>query len=45
MLLAVATARGDEPEAEEGEDVDLGGGSDWRTVGLLAAVFVAQRRR
>ena len=40
VLLAVATARGDVPEAEDGEDVDLSGGSDWRTVGLLGAVFV-----
>lgn len=39
VLLAVATARGDRPEAEDGEDVDLSGGSDWRTVGLLVAVF------
>lgn len=41
VLLAVATARGDRPEAEDGEDVDLSGGSDWRTVGLLTAVFAA----
>jgi len=40
FLLAVATARGDRPEAEEGEDIDLGAGTDWRTVGLLAGVFV-----
>jgi putative tricarboxylic transport membrane protein len=39
VLLAVATARGDLPEAEEGEDVDLTVASDWRTVGLLVAVF------
>lgn len=38
--LAVATARGDRPEAEEGEDIDLSGGSDWKTVGLLAGVFL-----
>jgi putative tricarboxylic transport membrane protein len=38
-LLAVATARGDLPEAEEGEDVDLDVASDWRTVGLLVVVF------
>jgi len=40
VLLAVATARGDRPEAEEGEDVDLSGGSDWRTVAMLAGVFL-----
>jgi putative tricarboxylic transport membrane protein len=40
MLLAVATARGDVPEGEEGEDVDLSQPSDWRTVGMLVAVFV-----
>jgi len=40
VALAVATARGDRPEAEEGEDIDLGAPSDWRTVGLLALVFV-----
>lgn len=39
VLLAVATARGSRPEAEDGEDVDLSGGSDWRTVALLAGVF------
>lgn len=40
VLLAVATARGDHPEAEDGEDVDLSSGSDWRTVALLVTVFV-----
>lgn len=39
VLLAVATARGDVPEAQDGEDVDLGGGSDMRTLVLLAAVL------
>lgn len=41
VLLAVATARGDKPEAEEGEDVDLSQGTDLRTIGLLVAVLVA----
>lgn len=41
VLLAVATARGDRPEAEEGEDVDLSQGTDLRTIGLLTAVLVA----
>lgn len=40
VLLAIATARGDVPEAEEGEDVDLTQGTDLRTVGLLAGVLV-----
>lgn len=39
VLLAVATARGDAPEAEEGEDVDLSGGTDVRTLLLLVAVL------
>ncbi len=41
VALAVATARGDRPEAEEGEDIDLDTPSDWRTVGLLTLVFAA----
>lgn len=41
VALAVATARGSRPEAEEGEDVDLSTPGDWRTVALLALVFVA----
>ena len=41
VALAVATARGNRPESEEGEDVDLSSPGDWRTVGLLAVVFVA----
>jgi len=39
-LLALATARGDVPEAEEGEDVDLTQGADWPTVAKLVAVFI-----
>ncbi len=39
VLLAVATWRGDTPEAEGGEDVDLTQGSDWATVAKLVAVF------
>lgn len=39
LALTVATARGSVAEAEDGEDVDLTGGSDWRTVGFLAVVF------
>lgn len=40
VLLAVAAARGSLPEREEGEDVDLTQGLDWRTVGALVASFV-----
>jgi putative tricarboxylic transport membrane protein len=40
ILLAVATARGDLPEAEEGEDIDLTQGTDLRTVALLAGVLL-----
>ena len=40
-LLALATARGDLPQAEEGEDVDLTVRADWRTVAMLAGVFIA----
>ncbi len=41
VLLAVATARGDRAEGEGGEDVDLGQGTDWRTLAGLAGVLVA----
>lgn len=41
VLLAVSTARGDLPEAEEGEDIDLSVKADWVTVAKLGAVFVA----
>ncbi len=40
VALAVATARGDVAEGEEGEDIDLTAGTDLRTVGLLVLVFV-----
>ncbi len=40
VLLAVATARGDVPEAEEGEDVDLTHPADWATVAKLIGVLV-----
>jgi len=41
VLLAVATSRGDRAEGEAGEDVDLGTGTDWRTLAGLAGVLVA----
>ncbi|MEU3053817.1 tripartite tricarboxylate transporter TctB family protein [Streptomyces griseus] len=40
-LLAVDVLRGGRGEAEGGEDVDLGEPADWRTVLLLAGVFLA----
>jgi putative tricarboxylic transport membrane protein len=40
VLLAVATARGDLPQAEEGEDIDLTTPADWVTVGKLVGVLV-----
>ena len=40
VLLAVATARGDVPQAEEGEDVDLTTPADWLTVAKLVGILV-----
>ncbi len=40
VLLAIATALGNAPEAEEGEDVDLTHGADWPTVAKLVGVFL-----
>ncbi|WBB60724.1 tripartite tricarboxylate transporter TctB family protein [Streptomyces sp. WMMC500] len=40
-LLAVDVLRGGKGEAEGGEDVDLDAPSEWRTVLLLAGVFLA----
>jgi putative tricarboxylic transport membrane protein len=39
VLLALATARGEQPEAESGEDVDLTTPADWPTVAKLVGVF------
>jgi putative tricarboxylic transport membrane protein len=41
VFLAVDVLRGGRGEPEGGEDVELGGGTDWRTVGLLAVAFIA----
>ncbi|MFI7062749.1 tripartite tricarboxylate transporter TctB family protein [Kribbella sp. NPDC050124] len=41
VLLAINILRGGRGEQEAGEDVDLGHGSDWKTLGLLAAAFLA----
>jgi putative tricarboxylic transport membrane protein len=40
VLLAVATARGDVAEGEEGEDIDLTTPIDWLTVGKLIGILV-----
>ncbi len=40
-FLAVDVARGGRGAPVAGEDVELGGGSDWKTIALLAAAFVA----
>ncbi|MFI1396517.1 tripartite tricarboxylate transporter TctB family protein [Streptomyces sp. NPDC020681] len=41
VLLAVDVLRGGRGESETGEDIDLSEPSDWRTVLLLAGVFLA----
>ena len=41
VILAIAIPRGSRGEADAGEDVDPDMPSDWRTVGLLIALFVA----
>ncbi|MET9863158.1 tripartite tricarboxylate transporter TctB family protein [Streptomyces smyrnaeus] len=41
VLLAVDVLRGGRGEAEGGEDIDLAEPADWRTVALLAGVFLA----
>jgi putative tricarboxylic transport membrane protein len=41
VVLAVVIPRGSVGEADAGEDVDPDAPSDWRTVGLLVALFVA----
>ncbi len=41
VLLAVDVLRGGRGESESGEDIDLSEPGDWRTVVLLAGVFLA----
>ena len=41
VLLARDVLRGGHGESEMGEDIDLSHPSDWRTVGLLIAAFLA----
>jgi putative tricarboxylic transport membrane protein len=40
-FLAVDILRGGRGEPEGGEDIELGGGTDWKTVLMLAAAFLA----
>ncbi|MGW0605301.1 tripartite tricarboxylate transporter TctB family protein [Streptomyces sp. NPDC002640] len=40
VLLAIDVLRGGRGEAEAGEDVDLSAPADWRTVLLLAGIFL-----
>ena len=40
VLLVIATLRGDVPEAEGGEDVDLRHPADWTTVLKLVGVLL-----
>jgi putative tricarboxylic transport membrane protein len=41
VLHALDVLRGGHGEAEAGEDIELGAPADWKTVGLLVAVFLA----
>ncbi len=41
VFLAVDVWRGGRGEPEGGEDIELTGRSDWRTVAMLAAAFIA----
>ncbi|MFC4004533.1 tripartite tricarboxylate transporter TctB family protein [Prauserella oleivorans] len=41
VLLARDVLRGGRGEAEGGEDIDLSGQADWRTVSLLSGAFLA----
>ena len=41
VFLAIDVVRGGRGEPEGGEDIDLTVRSDWKTIGMLAAAFVA----
>jgi putative tricarboxylic transport membrane protein len=41
VFLAVDVLRGGRGEPEGGEDIELGGGTDWRTIAIVAAAFLA----
>ncbi len=40
-FLAVDVLRGGRGEPEGGEDIELGGGTDWRTIAILGVSFLA----
>ena len=41
VVLAIDVLRGGRCEPEGGEDIELGGGTDWRTIAIVAAAFLA----
>ena len=41
VFLALDVLRGGRGEPEGGEDIELGGGTDWRTIAIVAASFLA----
>jgi putative tricarboxylic transport membrane protein len=41
IVLAVDVWRGGRGEPEGGEDIELGGGTDWRTIAMVVAAFLA----
>jgi putative tricarboxylic transport membrane protein len=41
VFLAIDVLRGGRGEPEGGEDIELGGGTDWRTIAIVAASFLA----
>jgi putative tricarboxylic transport membrane protein len=41
IVLAVDIWRGGRGEPEGGEDIELGGGTDWRTIAMVVAAFLA----
>ena len=41
LFLAIDVWRGGRGEPEGGEDIELGGGTDWKTVAIVAAAFVS----
>jgi putative tricarboxylic transport membrane protein len=42
VFLAVDVLRGGRGEPEGGEDIELGGGTDWRTVAIVAAALLIE---
>jgi putative tricarboxylic transport membrane protein len=41
VWLAIDVLRGGRGEPEGGEDIELGGGTDWKTIAMLVAAFLA----